>query len=268
MDKTNPACAECQATRAMVGSLWLYCPDCDEVYCGRACWNEHTAVCEKLKMHREQGRKWEPLFDSHEAEYASSSVWRCPACQKTYLNPNMTRPRCTCCNQIVCSDCFQLHREASGHTHEATHCAWCGKATHVRIQCLCCDLPLCPECYQLHDLTRAQKQQEQSRSYEYTFNFDPGQADDFLKWMFGNMGQTYRGPFTRGGSAPSSLPRHVQDAYKTLGLAGSPSAEQVREAFRAKVKAAADGKGGYRGDMDKLRKAKEAALQYAESRRS
>lgn len=50
------------------------------------------------------------------------------------------------------------------------------------------------------------------------------------------------------------------DCYSILGISSGATVAQIKEAFRAKVKAASDGKGGYRGDMHKLVMAKEQAL--------
>lgn len=51
------------------------------------------------------------------------------------------------------------------------------------------------------------------------------------------------------------------DALEYLGVGFDATREDVVQAFRAKVKAAFDGKGGFAGDMDLLTKAKERALQ-------
>lgn len=50
------------------------------------------------------------------------------------------------------------------------------------------------------------------------------------------------------------------DALKFLGLSEGATVDEIKSAFRAKVKAAADGHGGYKGDMDVLTQAKEKAL--------
>jgi hypothetical protein len=52
-----------------------------------------------------------------------------------------------------------------------------------------------------------------------------------------------------------------EQALAYLGLSSNATPEQVKQTFRNRVKAAADGKGGYRGDMDLLVTAKEKALQ-------
>lgn len=57
------------------------------------------------------------------------------------------------------------------------------------------------------------------------------------------------------------------DCFSVLGIASSASCDQIKQAFRTKVKAASDGKGDYSGDMHKLVQAKEKALAYAQSRR-
>jgi hypothetical protein len=51
-------------------------------------------------------------------------------------------------------------------------------------------------------------------------------------------------------------------AFELLGLPLEATVEQILQAFRARVKAASDGKGGYQGDMDKLVQAKELALDF------
>jgi hypothetical protein len=52
-----------------------------------------------------------------------------------------------------------------------------------------------------------------------------------------------------------------QDCFSVLGVPSTATVTQIKAAFRAKVKAASDGKGGFHGDMDKLVQAKEQALQ-------
>ncbi|SRR5579875_1285588 len=51
--------------------------------------------------------------------------------------------------------------------------------------------------------------------------------------------------------------------WQILGIPASATPELIKAAFRAKVKAASDGKGGYREDMDRLVQAKEQALAFA-----
>ena len=78
-------------------------------------------------------------------------------------------------------------------------------------------------------------------------------------------GDWYRGfAQERAYGQASSLPA----CFTLLGLS-SPTAtpEQIKAAFRARVKAASDGRGGFHGDMDKLVQAKEQALQFAKVRR-
>lgn len=52
------------------------------------------------------------------------------------------------------------------------------------------------------------------------------------------------------------------DCFNALGLDSNATEQDIKIAFREKVKASADGKGGYAGDMDKLTQAKEQALNY------
>ncbi len=59
-------------------------------------------------------------------------------------------------------------------------------------------------------------------------------------------------------------PLLAEECFRQLGLSASATPEQIKQAFRNKVKAMADGKGGYRGDMDVLVQAKEKALKLAE----
>lgn len=54
-----------------------------------------------------------------------------------------------------------------------------------------------------------------------------------------------------------------ETCFTLLGISSLATASQIKQAFRNKVKAMADGKGGYRGDMDKLVQAKEQALAHA-----
>jgi tRNA C32,U32 (ribose-2'-O)-methylase TrmJ len=58
------------------------------------------------------------------------------------------------------------------------------------------------------------------------------------------------------------VPSHIQHAFTLLDLNLDATTEQIRQAFRERVKRAADGKGGYRTDMDKLVQAKELALAF------
>jgi hypothetical protein len=51
-----------------------------------------------------------------------------------------------------------------------------------------------------------------------------------------------------------------QSCYAMLGVSQNATEAQIRKAFRDKVKASHDGKGGYTVDMDKLTQAKEQAL--------
>jgi hypothetical protein len=51
------------------------------------------------------------------------------------------------------------------------------------------------------------------------------------------------------------------DVLGLLGISAIENREQIMKAFRDRVKAMADGKGGYNGDMDLLVQAKERALQ-------
>lgn len=64
-----------------------------------------------------------------------------------------------------------------------------------------------------------------------------------------------------------STQTHPIDCFSILGISSNASAEQIKDAFRQKVKASSDGKGGYIGDMHKLVLAKEKALNYAQGRR-
>jgi len=52
----------------------------------------------------------------------------------------------------------------------------------------------------------------------------------------------------------------VSSCYSLLGVSQNATEAQIRKAFRDKVKASHDGKGGYTIDMDKLTQAKEQAL--------
>lgn len=52
----------------------------------------------------------------------------------------------------------------------------------------------------------------------------------------------------------------VSSCYAILGVSSSATKDQIKQAFRQKVKSSTDGKGGYTIDMDQLTKAKEQAL--------
>lgn len=54
-----------------------------------------------------------------------------------------------------------------------------------------------------------------------------------------------------------------ETCFTILGIPPNATPDQIKNAFRAKVKAAHDGKGGFTGDMDKLVQAKEEALKHA-----
>lgn len=58
-----------------------------------------------------------------------------------------------------------------------------------------------------------------------------------------------------------------QSCWAILGIPTSATPDEIKTAFRLKVKAASDGHGGYRGDMDKLVQAKEQALAFIMARR-
>ena len=55
--------------------------------------------------------------------------------------------------------------------------------------------------------------------------------------------------------------------WTILGIPTSATPEEIKAAFRLKVKAASDGHGGFRGDMDRLTQAKEQALAFVVARR-
>lgn len=57
------------------------------------------------------------------------------------------------------------------------------------------------------------------------------------------------------------------DALGSLGLSRGATEDEIKRAFREKVKAMSDGKGGYVGDMDDLVQAKEKALAYLQGQR-
>jgi len=59
-----------------------------------------------------------------------------------------------------------------------------------------------------------------------------------------------------------SVPKHVMHAFTLLNLPLEATAEQIQQAFRARVKGAFDGQGGYNEDMDRLVQAKEHALAF------
>jgi hypothetical protein len=71
--------------------------------------------------------------------------------------------------------------------------------------------------------------------------------------------QRSQGSTTRSSSTASTC-------FQILGVSSTASASQIMAAFRAKVKAASDGKGGFTGDMDKLVQAKEQALDLLKTR--
>lgn len=70
--------------------------------------------------------------------------------------------------------------------------------------------------------------------------------------------------WARGGRGPlfTFEPLETLAVFKPLGLTANATEQDVKRAFRDRVKALADGKGGYQGDMDALVQVKEAALRH------
>lgn len=65
---------------------------------------------------------------------------------------------------------------------------------------------------------------------------------------------------TRGSVAKPVTTTKLQQALQLLGISSIESVEQVKQAFRSRVHAMTDGKGGYNCDMDALVNAKEYAI--------
>jgi hypothetical protein len=57
-------------------------------------------------------------------------------------------------------------------------------------------------------------------------------------------------------------PLREDEALNAFDLTSGATEEDVMRAFREKVRAMADGQGGYTGDMDALTQEKEQALKY------
>lgn len=55
--------------------------------------------------------------------------------------------------------------------------------------------------------------------------------------------------------------------FEPFGLTSNATEADIKRAFREKVKAMADGNGGYNGDMDKLVQAKEKAIAFVQGRK-
>jgi hypothetical protein len=60
----------------------------------------------------------------------------------------------------------------------------------------------------------------------------------------------------------SGISDRFRQAFELLGLPMEATVEQIWQAFRARVREASDGKGGYREDMDRVVQAKELALDF------
>ena len=87
--------------------------------------------------------------------------------------------------------------------------------------------------------------------------FKGAKFDDWSEWEA--LQQKEREEFQRRSSA-FPTPSSKLYSLALLGLPHNATREQIKEAFRQKVKEASDGQGGYSVDMDKLVQAKEQAL--------
>jgi hypothetical protein len=80
------------------------------------------------------------------------------------------------------------------------------------------------------------------------------------RWQRESAGRDEKGKNSSAQQA-GAAERFLQ-AFEVLGLPLEATVEQILQAFRARVKEASDGQGGYRGDMDRLVQAKELALDF------
>ena len=94
---------------------------------------------------------------------------------------------------------------------------------------------------------------------------DTRKAADMNDWT--EYRKKYTSDYTSSREKPKyAPPRMPTDCFSLLGIAPTSNIAQIKTAFRNKVKAASDGRGGYVGDMHTLVLAKEEALMYAKRR--
>lgn len=238
---------------------------------------------------------WTEMYERVSSRNKHSPHRKCFTCDTELENAWW---RCDVCRETFCQDC------STGHTHaydwrkrqeeqraqetarEDIHlffCEGCGEPCTERYDCLHCGKHLCHACHSAHSArtnpyTRFTGQRESASTsnsshaksnFEWTFNtgaFSSQEAWETLFSAFFKNGSGNASSGTRQQYSTSSVPYATQAAFKELGIAPTRDIEKIRQAFRMKVKASATGDGGYKGDMDKLTKAKEAALQYAEAK--
>jgi len=117
----------------------------------------------------------------------------------------------------------------------------------------------CFECFSKIKLKRDEEVFEEmlrNRTYR-TFSWDFAHEGDASGRSY------YYKTHASSDTSTSSISSTVREAFTVLGLVPSATTQDIKKAFRTKVKAAHDGNGGYKGDMDELVKAKEVALEYA-----
>lgn len=274
-------CAECKATEPQ-HTYWRYCPQCEEYYCGGACAYEHRATCEQLQAKREAGRKWKPFEDGQEKQQA------CRFCGKP--TNHKTSDAFTNSLHAFCSyECFNAYNGPQEQDFQKWVCHTCSKQYPGKgpTPCTCCQQRYCYGCYQRHERGRQQERTYFTYAEESApFNEEDmeivfeafrraDQFDAFRSAFYGYARQSTSSTASTGSAAgtftyksaqhTASIPADIAAAYKTLELdtKGTPATEeQIRTAFRTKVKQAADGRGGYKGDMDALTRAKEKALSF------
>lgn len=104
--------------------------------------------------------------------------------------------------------------------------------------------------------------------------WEEGILRDVRKADVTNDWEAFRAKYIPGNTSSSNNAKSKQappitpvNCFALLGIAPTSDVLRIKTAFRNKVKAAADGKGGYVGDMHRLVLAKEQALAYAVKRK-
>jgi hypothetical protein len=94
-------------------------------------------------------------------------------------------------------------------------------------------------------------------------------SGDWASWhkTYSDFDEGHKEQQSSNGSPQQQWKGSPLNCFTLLDLPMTATPEQIKAAFRAKVKQSADGKGGYKGDMDTLVNAKEVALKYVESRK-
>ncbi len=124
----------------------------------------------------------------------------------------------------------------------------------------------CYECFCKIKLKQEQFEFERTESARRIFEeMLRNRTYQTFSWDFAHSDSATWTHYTSSNTSTSSISSAVQEAFKVLDLQPGATIQDIKKGFRAKVKTAHDGNGGYKGDMDELVKAKEVALEYAGS---